>query len=166
MSTFLNQWFFFQTYAISKRINLQWPATSHLDDFLQGFQTVINFLCLRSIVRQKLALQSVLCHSYFYSLVPPYHRLPRKLICLDAIFYGACHSSMPKADSSTINTWAMYSSVFGLNNLFLRIKMLLIQTVLFLIRRTVLLRQMLQTSPNKGSHRHFVWNKPLRWLLG
>ena len=93
MSTFFNQWFFLQTYAISKRIKLQWPATSHLEDFLQGFQTVMNFLCLRPKVKQKQALESVLCCSYFYSLVPPHHRLPRQFISFVTTIYGACHPS-------------------------------------------------------------------------
>ena len=82
---------FLQTFAIFKRIKLQWPATSHLEDFSQNFQMVMNFFCLRPIAKQNLAIQSVPCHSYFCSLVLPHHRLPRQLLRLDATWYGACH---------------------------------------------------------------------------
>ena len=39
-------------------------ATSHLEDFLQSFKMVMDFLWFRSIVKQKLAKQSV----HFFSL--------------------------------------------------------------------------------------------------
>ena len=85
--------FFLQSYAISKRMKLQWPATSHLKDFLQSFQTVMNFLCLRPIVKQKLSIQNVICPSCFYSLVPPHHRPPCQIVRLDGMSYGAHHPS-------------------------------------------------------------------------
>ena len=136
MSFFLISVFFLQTYAISKRIKLQWPATSHLEDFLQGFQTVMNFLCLRPIVKQKLALQSVLCHSFFCSLVPPKHQLPGQLICLDATFYGACHPGRRRIHQLQTHERCIHPYLGWIIH-FLRNKMLLIQTVLFLMRRTV-----------------------------
>ena len=51
--------FFLQTFAISKQIKLQLPATSRLEEFLQSFQTVMDFLWFRSLVMPKLAKQSV-----------------------------------------------------------------------------------------------------------
>jgi len=64
MSIFSISDFILQTFAISKQIKLRFPATSHLEDFLQSFQMVMDFLWFRSIVTPKLAKQSVRFFSF------------------------------------------------------------------------------------------------------
>ena len=44
--------FFLQTFAISKRIKLQLPPTSHLKDFSQSFRMVMDFSWLWPTVKQ------------------------------------------------------------------------------------------------------------------
>ena len=139
MSTFSNSDFFLQTYAISKQIKIQWPATSHLEDFLQSFQMVMNFLCLRPIVKQKLAIQSALCRSYFYNLVPTHHRLPRQLVRLDPTAYLACHPIWRRILQLLTHKQRIHPYL-GWKINFSATKCCFQKKVLFLMRRTVLSR--------------------------
>ena len=43
---------FLQTFVISKQMKPQWPVTSHLEDFLQSFQMVMDFLWFWPTVNQ------------------------------------------------------------------------------------------------------------------
>ena len=42
------------SFVISKQIKLEYPALSHKKDILQSFQTIMDFLCFKNLVKQKL----------------------------------------------------------------------------------------------------------------